>query len=82
MALLVEKILYPEEGLECPICLEGERSAPPEDCGGKSGYEAFLKAISDITHPDHDWMLEWAGGQFDPEKFDRDNINKLLAEVR
>ena len=80
--IVVEKILYPHDGLECPVCLEGERSAPPEDCGGKSGYKTFLEAISDPNHPDHDWMLEWVGGEFDPERFDLENINKLLAKVR
>lgn len=80
--ILVEKILFPQEGLERPVCLEGKRSAPPEDCGGTSGYDAFLKAISDPTHPDHDWLLEWAGGEFDPERFDLAEVNRLLGKIR
>jgi hypothetical protein len=80
--VLVEKILYSEEGLERPVCLEGKRCAPPEDCGGKSGYRTFLKAISDPNHPDHEWLLEWAGGEFDPERFDLEKVNGLLAKIR
>ena len=34
------------------------------------GYEQFLAAISDPDHPEHDEMLEWVGGKFDPEEFD------------
>jgi len=27
-------------------------------------------------------MLEWAGGSFDPEAFDLDEINRLLGKIR
>jgi hypothetical protein len=53
-----------------PACLEGERACPPEDCGGVWGYVDFLAAIGNPKHEDHDSMLEWIGGRFDPEKFD------------
>ncbi len=33
--ILVEKILRPAEELKAPVCLDGKRSAPPEDCGGR-----------------------------------------------
>jgi hypothetical protein len=38
--------------------------------GGTWGYQAFLEAITDPEHEDHDGLLEWAGGSFDPEAFD------------
>lgn len=53
-----------------PLCLEGERACPPEDCGGVWGYGDFIKAISDKSHAEHKDMLEWVGGRFDPEEFD------------
>ena len=28
-----------------PLCVEGERACPPEDCGGVWGYADFLEAI-------------------------------------
>ena len=80
--ILVEKILPPERDLEHPICLAGKRSRPPEDCGGIGGYYEFLEAISDPKHPEHEDMLDWAGGEFDPERFDKEEINRLLSKIR
>jgi hypothetical protein len=79
--ILVEKILHPEGEQEHPVCLAGKRSIPPEDCGGISGYYEFLKAIRDPKHPDHEDMLTWAGGDFDPERFDIEEINRLLGMI-
>jgi len=59
-----------EEGMAYPRCLGGARRCPPEDCGGVDGYANFLRIISDPSDPEHDSMLEWVGGSFDPEDFD------------
>jgi hypothetical protein len=50
-------------------CLAGARACPPEDVGGTGGYEYFLEAIRDPKHKEHKEMLEWIGGEFDPEAF-------------
>jgi hypothetical protein len=34
----------------------------------------FLAAIRDPTHEEHDSMLEWIGGTFDPEAFDATRV--------
>ncbi|MEW5980223.1 MAG: plasmid pRiA4b ORF-3 family protein [Acidobacteriota bacterium] len=52
-----------------PRCLEGARACPPEDVGGVGGYRRFLKAIKDPRHPEHRELLGWAGGSFDPDRF-------------
>ena len=80
--ILVEEILPVEKDGHYPICLKGKRACPPEDCGGIWGYSDFLKAIEDINHPEHDDMLEWIGGGFDPEKFDIESINKKLKYIK
>ena len=58
-----------EPGKRSPLCLEGEGACPPEDVGGVWGYADFLEAIADPDHEEHDELLEWAGGKFDPEAF-------------
>ncbi len=52
-----------------PVMVDGERACPPEDCGGPPGYASFLQAIGDPKHEEHESMLEWVGGAFDPEAF-------------
>jgi hypothetical protein len=68
--VLFEGFLRAEPRRKYPLCLEGERACPPEDVGGTWGYQEFLEAITDPEHEDHDGLLEWAGGSFDPEAFD------------
>lgn len=80
--LLVEKMLSLEEGKRSPICLTGKRACPPEDCGGIWGYASFLEAIRDREHPEHDEMVEWVGGEFDPDAFDLDEINTELQRLK
>jgi hypothetical protein len=63
-----------------PLCLEGERACPPEDCGGIWGYQDFLAAIADPKHEDHENMLEWIGGKFDSEKFDPSKATKVMKK--
>lgn len=80
--ILVEKILPREEGRRCPVCIAGKRACPPDDVGGVWGYVEFLAAIGDPKHPEHETMLEWIGGEFDPERFDIDEVNQRLARLR
>jgi hypothetical protein len=68
--VLFEGCLRAEMGKHYPLCLEGERACPPEDVGGVWGYEEFVEAIQNPDHEEHEGMLEWVGGSFDPEAFD------------
>ncbi|MDP9312438.1 MAG: plasmid pRiA4b ORF-3 family protein [Chloroflexota bacterium] len=80
--IVVEKILPAVEGTHYPLCIKGKRACPPEDCGGVWGYDSFLEAIRNPNHPEHDDMLEWAGGDFDPEAFDMEDVNRQLTRLR
>jgi hypothetical protein len=40
-----------------------------------------LDAIQDPQHPEHEEMLEWVGGEFDPEAFDLDEVNRELQRL-
>jgi hypothetical protein len=77
--LLVEKILPPDPGVQYPICVTGRRACPPEDIGGIWRYGQFLAAIADPENPDHEELLEWIGGNFDPGAFDLAAINRRLG---
>ena len=70
----LEKILARVKGTKYPRCVDGERACPPEDCGGIHGYAEFLQAIMDPGHEQHENLLTWSGGNFEPEAFDPDKV--------
>ena len=78
--IVLEKVLPYAADTVLPICLKGERASPPEDVGGVPGYQLFLEAINDPSHPDHKNNIEWIGEDFDPEQFDLAETNELLRE--
>jgi len=68
---------------QLPICLDGARSGPPEDCGGVGGYAEHLEILRN-PDPEDDWhqtIIEWMGEDFDPEAFDRDAVNRHLQKI-
>ncbi len=77
--VLIEKALPPDPERRYPVCIKGRRACPPEDVGGIWGYEEFLKAIQDPKHEEHEEYLEWVGGEFDPERFDLEEVNAALS---
>jgi hypothetical protein len=68
--------------LAAPVCLAGENAAPPEDVGGPPGYAEFLAAMADPAHTEHEELLAWVGGEFDPSAFDLDRVNRQLQRLR
>jgi hypothetical protein len=76
--VLLEKILPGDEKLESPICLAGKMACPPEDCGGVWGYADLLEILKNPKHEEYDSYMDWLGGEFDPENFDKDAVNKIL----
>jgi hypothetical protein len=77
--ILLEKVFPFDPNIALPTCMKGRRACPPEDVGGTWGYQKFLKAIGDPSHPEHDEYVEWIGGTFDPEDFNLDEVNELLS---
>lgn len=64
-----------------PILIDGAETAPPEDVGGIPGYEDFIEAYRNETHPDHKDMKEWANEQFFRE-YDPEFINYMLKSIK
>jgi hypothetical protein len=78
--LLLEEVLLGDESFH-QICVAGKRSCPPEDCGGPQGFAELLTAFQDANHPNHEEACEWLG-DFDPESFSTDEINRRLRRGR
>jgi hypothetical protein len=78
----VEKRLEAESDVTYPRCIEGKRACPPEDCGGVWGYDDLLQALVRPTTPRQCELLEWIGGDFDPDVFDPQTVNEELALLR
>lgn len=79
--LRVERVGPAERGVAYPRYIEGARRAPPEDVGGWPGFERFCDAMADRAHPEHEELMEWHGGPFDPDSIDVDAIDARLARI-
>ncbi len=76
--IILEKVLPFTSETKLPLCLDGKRACPPDNCGGIFGYEELLETISNPKHPDFDETIEWVGENFDPEYFDLAEVNHEL----
>ncbi len=81
-AIVVEKVLPPDPGAAYPMCVGGKLRCPPEDCGSIPGYYNLLEVIRDPTHEEHEEMMDWLGGQYDPEAFSIDEVNQRLESLQ
>jgi hypothetical protein len=61
---------------QLPVCIAGENACPPEDVGGPHAYMEFLEILGDRQHEQHEDMVRWIGGVFDPKGFDLNRINR------
>ena len=61
-----------------PAFVDGAGRCPPEDVGGWVGFERFLQVLSDPAHEEHQEMIEWYGGGFDPDDFDARQAWRLI----
>lgn len=75
----LEDVLAAEPQKRYPICTDGRRACPPEDCGGIWGYYDFVAAIADPNHEEHEDMMEW-NGPYDPEEFDPKTATKEMHQ--
>jgi hypothetical protein len=77
----VEKTLPPLP-MPHPFFVDGERACPPEDVGGFPGFENFVRIMADPADPEHEEMVEWYGGPFDPGAFDAVQTRRLLEQIK
>lgn len=75
----LEKILDPMPDRQLPMCIKARGACPPEDIGGVWGYYDMLEKLNDPNDPERDEYLEWLGGEFDPDAFDIEEANAIMA---
>jgi hypothetical protein len=78
--ITLEKIIPDDPSDPLPMCIGGKMNGPPEDCGGVWGYSDLLKILSDPKNEQRDGLLEWLGGDFNPEHFDLTAVNRRLKK--
>ena len=77
--ITIEKRLHASEGNPPAMLLDGENACPPEDCGGPWGYVELSAVLADPTNPEHEAMLDWMGGEFDPKAFDKEECARHVS---
>lgn len=78
----VEGMLPPTTPRPHAMCIAGEMACPPEDVGGLPGYFEFLEAVTNPHHEEHESMVEWCGGSFDPAACNIIEINERLKQIK
>jgi hypothetical protein len=79
--VVVEDLWRGPRGLKHAVCVDGQRACPPEDVGGPPGYEDFVRVLADSSDEEHEHMVAWSGGGFDPEAFSVIDTNIALQRV-
>ena len=76
--IILEKVLPLDKEKYYPVCIEGKKNTPPEDIGGIPGYYQFLEARKDPNHELRDFFDPFLMKEFDPDDFDKEDINEAL----
>jgi hypothetical protein len=89
----VEAMLAPEPHRRYPVCMDGRRACPLEDCGGPWAFmelrqnysffhimERLLEIIKDGDSQDHHEELEALNYWFHVDRFDRKGANRRLYD--
>ena len=83
--ITVESIEYPdnEHDRSRSAWVEaGARACPPEDVGGIGQYNDFLESLENDPYGEETKQTrEWAGLDFDPERFDRQAANNAIDRM-
>lgn len=75
-SIRIERVYEAIPGMIYPRLLKATGACPPEDVGGAWGYEELLEALADPKQ--HEDMLHWSGGSFDPNDARIDRIVERL----
>jgi len=83
LEMIIEDLTIP-----FPVCCAGDLGCPPEDVGGLSGFNVFLKIMDRPKHPEHKEYKKWLrsklvtmDGGYNPQKFHIENVNRVLLQL-
>lgn len=76
--LVIEERTTAADAATYPACVAGGGACPPEDCGGSLGFAEFKALLAGPPSAERQEMLEWAGGEYDPSRF---NLTAASAAV-
>ena len=79
--LVIEEHTTAAEGTAYPVCVAGEGACPPEDCGGSPGFAEFKALLAGPPSTEREEMLEWAGGEYDPSRFNLAAASGAVAAI-
>lgn len=79
--ITVEALELAPAGTKYPRYLDGERRAPPDDCGGIPGFAEFLADVANPRSAAGKAALEWVGGAYDPAAADIAEIKAGFAAL-
>jgi len=90
--IIFEKAVRFDKSRSYPICTAGQNAGPPEDCGGPEAYMNARNFLSRrkgkkaraprgrVSASEKDFYTE-NYRSFDPDKFDRNEVNRKLVEL-
>ena len=78
----IEDIDADSAGANYALITDGQRACPPENCGSLGNYLQMLEVLEDAPYSDESKALrEWAGFDFDPERYDRQAANAAISRM-
>lgn len=78
---VIEERTTAADGAIYPVCVAGEGACPPEDCGGSYGFAEFKALLTGPPSTEREEMLEWAGGEYDPSRFNLATASAAVAGI-
>jgi hypothetical protein len=81
--IILEKIMSHVPKKSYPVCVDGELSCPPEDCGGVSGYYDCVSVLANRDNRSGllDWLEKWLPDDFDPKKVKFESPRRRLKRA-
>jgi hypothetical protein len=79
--LVIEERTTAADGAIYPVCVAGEGACPPEDCGGSHGFAEFKGLLAGPPSTEREEMLEWAGGEYNPSRFNLAAASAAVAGI-